>query len=78
MQTAKNIRYGKEIFAIKANDNALVYDTWEDGVIKYDLKTENLINTKNECIKYQIIDIPKSLTLCNEYYRDLAMDIIAL
>ena len=70
-------RYGREIFMIKSNDDHLLYDIWEDGVIKYDLEMENLIKAKNECIKYQIIDMPKPLTLCNEYYRDLAINILA-
>jgi len=71
-------RYGREIFLLQESTREGIYDKWSSGTIRYTLTSRGTLYDENNCIEYMITDMPRPMTLCNEYYWDLGMRLTKL
>lgn len=73
-----DFRYGREIYWNSAsNTRKRIYGIWSRGTIRYSLKPQGVLYDENNCVEYQTIKMPHAMSLCDEYYRNLGVQLIA-
>lgn len=68
-------RYGRQvnIFDPNTGGNYLVIDEWENVNAKYSLQQPYLVNGPDDYIRYELLNPPESIRLCDLYYKEKAI-----